>query len=466
MDAAPTHGVTARLVAALPADFTGESLTPRHANYDAARQVWNGMIDRRPALIVRPRSTSDVVHAVQAARETGQPPAVRGGGHQVAGFAVCEGGLVIDLSLMRRVVVDVETRRAQVEGGCLLGDLDRATQKHGLVVPAGAISHTGVGGLTLGGGIGWLCRKYGLTCDHLVAAEVVLADGSVVVADQDHHRDLLWALRGGGGNFGVVTRFEFALRELHEVHFTQHVYGLSDASRVLREVRAAMPEAPDELMAVCALRRAPDLPIFPREVVGEPILALNLVWSGDVTTPNPLGNRLADLVRPIASRARVIPFLQLQTMQDDFHPHGLWTYMKSQYLQELPDEAIETLVQATKTTPGPHTQIELVHLLGQIPRVPARKAAYSNRDAPWIVNIVASWEGPETTDEHVTWARWHHEALAVAGAGTAYANFVDADTPASALYSDAVRTRLIEVKRRYDPTNLFRRNHNIGPGPS
>jgi FAD/FMN-containing dehydrogenase len=443
---------TSSLQAALAPGFSGALLAPADAGYDAARRVWNAMVDRRPALIARCASTADVVRCVRAAAELGVAPAVRGGGHQVAGFAVCDGGLVIDLSGLRRVEVDRARRRARAGGGCLLGDVDRATQAHGLAAPAGVISHTGLGGLALGGGIGWLCRRHGLTCDNLSAVEIVTADGAVRTASEDEHPELFWAIRGGGGNFGVVTRFDLALHPVREAHVTQLAFRWDDAPDVLRAYAELMAGAPDELVAALALRRD-----------GDPVALVNLVHSGAAADAARLAAAARAWAQPLEVRARTLPFLELQTMQDAQHPHGLRDYMKAGYLPRLGDAEIAALLAAAAGIPSVDTQIEIVYLRGAIARVHEDATAFPSREAAFSVNVVATWRDAAEDERQIGWARAAYDRLAPYLAG-GYTNFLgDEQDRVATVYGPHKLARLAAVKRRYDPENRFRHNLNIEP---
>ena len=309
-------------------------------------------MDRHPVLIANCSSASDVAAAVRAAREIGVALSVRGGGHQVAGLSVCD-GLVVDLGGLRTVDADPARRRGWAGGGCLLGDVDAGTQRHGLIAPAGVISHTGLGGLALGGGVGWTCRHFGLTCDNIVGAELVTADGDVLRVDERTDPELLWALRGGGGNFGVVTTFEFALHEVSDVLFGQAVFPLAAAGRATAHYVEVMAAAPAELTAVLVLRPAPPLPAVPPELVGWPVVVVNAVWSGAPERGEAAVRRLVHGAGPTAARVTRLPYLQLQTMQDDLHPHGLSNHMKSRYLSRLDAGAADALVGAAEAVPGP-----------------------------------------------------------------------------------------------------------------
>ena len=393
--------------------FGGTVIRPDQPGYDTARAIWNAMHDRRPALIARPRSAPDVAAAIGFARAEGLPIAVRGGGHSMPGHSTCDGGIVIDLRELSRITVDPVTRRATVGGGALLGDVDRATQRHGLVVPAGVVSHTGVGGLTLGGGVGRLMRRFGLTVDSLLSAEVVTADGRTLRASADQHPDLFWALRGGGGNFGVVTEFEFALHELSELVILATFHPLAEARRVIGHGRREMadPAARDELLgpASCA---APRVPWMPRTVgrrhhvlssgpgrgqldqlpaarqrgavdaagTGRPAGIMSLVeWSGDAGEGQAVLAKIRDELQPAASDLSVVPFLVMQTITDDLFAHGLRTYIKAGFAADLTDGLVDALIGRAALLRSPVCQVELLALGGAIARVSPDATAFPFR---------------------------------------------------------------------------------------
>jgi FAD/FMN-containing dehydrogenase len=441
----------------------GDALRPGDAGYDEARQVWNGMIDRRPALIVRAADRDDVASAVRLARDEGLVLAVRGGGHSVAGHSTCDDGIVLDLSRISDVRLDPATRRVRVGGGALLRDLDRATQEHGFVVPSGQVSHTGVGGLTLGGGTGWLMRRYGLTVDSLRSAEVVTADGEVVRTDTEHHADLFWALRGGGGNFGVVTEFEFETYPLGpEVVGGMLLYPLDRAAEVVAFCRDVMESAPDELTTFPVLITAPPHPPFPPALQGRPVLALGAVYAGTVEE----GLRAVEEIRatgPALDLLGPMPYVVLQSMLDESVPHGLHHYNHSDYLAELPDAAIHTLVDLYSRVPSPRAQIITARMGGAIERVAPDATAFPHRDARYLLWIVNMWEPGEDPEPNISWGREVAAALAPYVTGAVYVNALgDEPHRVRAAYA-ANWDKLVDVKRRYDPGNLFRLNANVPP---
>ncbi|GAA5078168.1 FAD-binding oxidoreductase [Thermocatellispora tengchongensis] len=422
------------------------------------------MADRRPALIAHCGSAAEVAAAVRAGRAAGVPISVRGGGHQVAGLAVRDDALVIDLSGLRGGSVDPARRVAHVGGGSLLGDVDALTQKYGFMVPAGVISHTGLGGLALGGGVGWTCRHFGLTCDSIMGAHVVTADGEQVYAGEHGDPDLLWALRGGGGNFGVVTTFELAVQNVTDVLLGQAVFELRDAPRAAAHFREVMAAAPDAVTAVLVLKRAPALPVVPPDLVGRPSLVINAVWSGPLAQGEKELRWLVEEVNPASSRIVRMPYLQVQSMQDDMHPHGLRNYMKSRYLTALDAGAIESLAAACEEIPGAMSQIEVLALGGAVARVADDATAFAGRQAAYVVNIVATWPSAAEDEAHIQWARRGYTALDRVGSDAGYVNFLGEEPDrARSVYPGRTYDRLQAVKVRIDPENVFQGNVPILP---
>jgi FAD/FMN-containing dehydrogenase len=452
------------ITAAIPG-FAGEVIVPGHGRYDEFRRVWNAMHDRRPAMIARCESAADVAAAIGYARAHGLVIAVRGGGHSLPGFSTCEGGLVIDLQPMNAVSVDPVTRRAMVHGGALLGDVDRATQEHRLVVPAGVISHTGVAGLTLGGGVGRLMRRFGLTIDSLRSAEVVTADGQVLRAAEDSCPDLFWAIRGGGGNFGVVTAFEFALHELSELTILASYHDMDDAHRVLGTAQQVMSGgAPDELLWTSFARKAPPLPWMPAALAGRPGLMSVIEWSGDPETGRKLLGEFRDELRPVASDLGIVPFGQIQAEGDEFFGPGLLSYVKATFADELTAGLIDVLAGQGRRLGSDVSQIEVLSMGGAIRRVAPEATAFPHRAASWLINVPASWRSPVDTGREISWVRETFAALRPLCSGGAYVNFMDGDEQASGQVAyGATLRRLQAVKAVYDPENIFRLNQNIAP---
>jgi FAD/FMN-containing dehydrogenase len=449
--------------------FTGTVIGPDEAGYDAARAIWNAMHDRRPALIARPQSVPDVVAAVRYARAEGLVIAVRGGGHSMPGHSVCDDGIVIDLRALSRVHVDPHARRATVGGGTLLGEVDRATQEHGLVLPAGVVSHTGAGGLTLGGGVGRLMRRFGLTIDSLLSAEVVTADGEILRASADQHADLFWALRGGGGNFGIVTEFEFALHELSELLILATFHPLAEARRVIELGRREMGDsmARDELLWTSFLRRASDVPWMPPALVGAHGIMSLVEWSGDAADGQPVLAMIREELRPAASDLSVVPFLFMQTITDDLFAHGLRTYIKAGFAGDLPDGLIDVLLERAASVQSPISQVELLALGGAIARVDSGATAFPFRHARWLINIPATWRDAADDEGEIAWARTTYAAVKPYLSEGNYVNFMgdDEDDTAAGAYGRTIE-RLRQVKSVYDPGNVFRLNQNIEPAPA
>jgi len=446
--------------------FEGEVLFPGQEDYEVARRIWNAMIDRRPALIVRCVTMLDVVRAVLMARERRLPLAIRSGGHNIAGSALCDDGIVIDLSRMTSVGIDVHARRAIVQGGATLADLDAATQVHGLATPLGINSTTGVAGLTLGGGFGWLSRKYGMTVDNLEAAEVVLANGQVVRTSAADHPNLFWALRGGGGNFGVVTRFEFRLHPVGPgVLSGLIVYPISEAKRVLQQYREFVAGAPDDLSVWTILRQAPPLPFLPASVHGQGIIALALLYAGK---PD-VGARLIDPLRrfgtPVGEHVGVQPYTAWQQAFDPLLTHGARNYWKSHNLSRLDDGLIDAAIECVEKLPSPQCEVFFAALGGATARPAPSETAYPHRDARFVMNVHGRWVDPADDKRCIEWARSFFNASARFTTGGVYVNFLSADDHerVRAAYGPNY-DRLVQVKRRYDPNNLFRVNQNINPG--
>ncbi|MFI1864050.1 FAD-binding oxidoreductase [Streptomyces jumonjinensis] len=459
----PTTEITGAMLAKLRAEFAGSLLLPDDRAYDQARRVWNGMPDRRPSLIARCTGASDVSAAVRFATGEGLPVTVRGGGHNVAGTAVDDDTVMIDLSPMRGVTVDPARAVATAEGGCLLSDLDAATAPHGLACPAGVVSHTGLAGLTLGGGYGWLARKWGLTCDHLLAAEVVLADGSVVEATGERHPELFWALHGGGGNFGIVTRFTLRLRPVGRIHHRTAVHSLADAPAALAEYRAFAEKQSGDLHAVGAFKVAGDQEWIPRGLRGRPALFLATVRLGD---PGP-GPAMSDPVSagPAVVADRVLSYPELQALGDHGEPHGNRYFTKSCYLSELGGGVAAELVGAAREITSPLSSIDFEYLRGAIADVPDEESAFPRRDAPYICTASAQWTDPGADRAHEEWSRRTVQRLSPWQYGGAYVNYAQGEAAEKVVevYGAARYDRLAAVKRIYDPGNLLSRNQNIRP---
>jgi FAD/FMN-containing dehydrogenase len=463
-----THSLGDASISELDASLDGSVVRPSDAGYDEARQVWNGAIDRRPALIARPISTDDVARCVRFAASEGLPVAVRGGGHSVAGFSTCDGGIVLDLSGMNRVQVDPAGRRAVAGGGTLWSGFDAATQPHGLATTGGLVSTTGISGFCLGGGIGYLVRAHGLTCDNLLSAEVVTADGSVIRASEDGDAELLWALRGGGGNFGVVTSFELALHPVGPTVLGGPVFFPGDAGpEVIAAWREAVADAPDELTTLAVLGAAPPAPFIPEEWHGRKVTGVAACWCGDPDAGEAVLKPIRELAAPIADLIGPIPYVELQSLFDAAWGPGAANYFTSAFVDRLPDDAIGTLAGFHAQAADPPVQVELHvhHLGGRMGRVAPDASAFAKRTSPYIVNCIARTEQAGDLAPHRDWARSARDAMAAYGDGSLYVNFTGegGDDKVQAAYPPATHQRLQRVKDRCDPTNMFRFNQNIRP---
>jgi FAD/FMN-containing dehydrogenase len=454
-------------VTALRSGLRGTVVLPGEDGYDTARTIWNAMIDRRPGLVVRCLGASDVINAVKLARDEKLLVAVRSGGHNIAGNAVCDGGLLIDLSLMKSVHVDPASATARVQPGATLADFDKEAQAFGLATPLGINSTTGVAGLTLGGGFGWTTRKFGLTVDNLISADVVTADAQLIRASSKEHDDLFWALRGGGGNFGVVTSFEFKLHQLGpEVLSGLVVHPFEKAGELLPEFRRIANEAPDELTIWVVMRKAPPLPFIPIEWHGKEVLIFAACYSGDIKEGEKAVKPLRELGKPIADVISPHPFTGWEAAFDPLLTPGARNYWKSHDFTDLSDPAIKVILDAVRSLPSPECEVFIAHVGGAMSRVPANATAWPNRDAHFIMNAHTRWREPAQDKACIAWARQLFEATAPYASGSVYINFMpdDENDRVEKAYGPNYR-RLTEIKRRYDPHNLFRVNQNIRPGP-
>jgi FAD/FMN-containing dehydrogenase len=454
-------------MATITTGFAGERLAPGDERYDEARSIWNGAIDRRPTLIARCTGTGDVVAALRHARERDLPIAVRGGGHGVAGLAVCDDGMVIDLSPMRSVAVDPVARTVRAQGGALWGDVDAATQLHGLATVGGIVTHTGIAGLTLGGGIGWLMRRYGATVDNFLGAELVTAAGEVLRVDDASDPELMWGLRGGGGNFGVVTAFDYRLHEVGPTVFAGPIYyALEDAPEVLRFYRDWIADAPDELTTIVQLRKAPPLAFLPADVHGRPVLAVVCCYAGSAERGDEVLAPLRRFGAPLIDAVGLRQYVELQELFNASVPHGWHYYWKSWELPPLTDGAIDTLVEQAWRISSPRSYIIVFQLGGAVARVGEQATAYPQRDAAHNVNINAAWLPDDREPErHVEWARACFAALEPFAEGRAYVNFLgdEGADRVRAAYGEEKYVRLVALKRAHDPENVFALNQNIAP---
>jgi FAD/FMN-containing dehydrogenase len=443
----------------------GTIVVPDDPGYEEARQVWNAMIDRRPAVIVQCVQADDVPPVIRFARENGLQLSIRGAGHNIAGNALCDNGITIDFSTMKNVRVDAGKKRAYVEPGATLADLDEATQAHGLATPVGINSTTGIAGLTLGGGFGWLTRKYGMTIDNLVSVEVITAEGKKIRAGQNDNRDLFWAIRGGGGNFGVVTQFEFQLFPLGpEIVAGLIVFPFNQAKQILTKYRQFVNSAPEELNVWVVLRKAPPLPFLPETVHGKEVVILPIFYSGAVAETEKLIAPLRAFGTALGEHIGAQPYVQWQKAFDPLLTPGARNYWKSHNFTELADGALNSIIEFAGKLPSPQCEIFIGLIAGAPNRVAADAMAYGHRDARFVLNVHGRWD--EATDDQkcIGWAREFFKASAPYASGGAYVNFMTAeegDRVAAAYGSNY--ERLVEIKRRYDPENVFHLNQNIKP---
>jgi FAD/FMN-containing dehydrogenase len=445
----------------------GSIVTPEDDGYDEARRIWNGAHDgHRPALVVHCSGPADVIAAVRFARSSDLAIAVRGGGHSIAGFSTCDGGIVIDLSQMNAVHVDPVARRATVGGGAVWADVDHETQAHGLATTGGLVSSTGVGGFTLGGGIGWTMRKFGLACDNLVAADVVTADGRLVHASETENPDLLWGLRGGGGNFGIVTQFELTLHPLGPMVYAGAIFYPAEAGRdLLRLFRDWTASASDEITALVNLTTAPPLPVIPEEWHGKKVAVFLATSTGSVEEGDRLVRPFREVAEPIADLLGPMPYQMMQTLIDPLWEKGLNAYFKATNLARLDDELVDRLADVHLASPGPQCEIHVHQIGGAVARVAGGATAFPERSMPFVLNAVTGWRNPEADASHREWARAVIAAASDASTGRAYVNFLGDGDAARTSYGDETYTRLVSLKSQYDPTNVFRLNQNIEPEP-
>lgn len=450
----------------LPAEFKGQAIRPGEPGYDESRRVFNAMIDRRPALIVRPTCAADVIDAVNLARDSGLPVAVRCGAHSVAGNAVVDGGVQIDLSTLKGVRVDPKARRAWANAGTRWGEFDRETQLFGLATPGGRVTTTGVGGFTLGGGYGWLSPVYGLTCDNLVAADVVTADGRLVRASADENVDLLWGLRGGSSNFGIVTNFEFQLHPVGPIVLAGMLIHMLDGARdVVRAYREYVESVPEELVTALAVVQAPPAPFVPAELVGTPVLGVIAFYVGDPAQGEAVVGGLRRIGPPAMDMVQPMPYTAFQAMIDDFAPEGWRGYNRGIHLTGLPDEAIDAFLANGEQRLSPLSQAILFRHGGAVARVPKDSAAAGHRDAAYMAHPIAAWQDPAEDATHIAWVHQFSDALSPFATGGVYLNF-EQDEGADYVrrgYDVDGYAKLVALKDKWDPYNVFRVNPNVAP---
>lgn len=449
----------------LRSEVKGKVILPSHPDYDQTRTIWNGMVDRRPAVIVQCASADDVAPAIRFARENDLIISILGAGHHIAGNSLAEDGLVIDFSNMKKVEVDPQKRRARVQPGATLADFDRETQKYGLATPTGINSTTGISGLTLGGGFGWLTRKYGLTIDNLVSAQLVTADGKQLQVNERENSDLFWAIRGGGGNFGVVTEYEFKLHPVGpEVLAGLIVFPFTEARKILQQYRQFVGAIPEELNAWVVIRQAPPLPFLPEKVHGKMVVVVPVFYDGDLAT----GEQFIDLIRnfgPIhGEHVGIQPYTNWQQAFDPLLTPGARNYWKSHNFTELNDGVFAKVIEYAGKMPSPHCEIFIGLISGFSNRIPDNATAYASRDAKFVMNVHARWEDPEDDDKCIGWARRFFKASAPYASGGAYVNFMteEEQNRVAAAYGNNYE-RLVEIKTKYDPKNIFHMNQNIKP---
>ena len=453
----------------LRASLRGELVFPSDDAYETARRVWNASIDKRPALIARCTGVADVIRAVEFAQEHQLSAAVRGGGHNVAGHGTCDGGMVIDLSAMRGIGLDLVRRRATGQAGATWGDLDHETQAYGLATTGGMVSTTGLAGLTLGGGIGWLMRKHGLACDNLLAAEIVTAGGRVLRASADENSDLFWGLRGGGGNFGIVTSFEFRLHPVGPMVMAGPIFFPADqAGALLGFYREWVQKVPHELTTVLSLATAPAAPFLPKSIHGKRVAIVISCFAAELEDAAAVLRPLRKFGSPVADLIRPMPYEALQTLVDSEWGPGAHNYFKSGYLERVDNAAIETLLRWHARVESPHSEIHLHHFGGAVAQVAEGETAFAHRSAPYLLNVLARWTDPARSQTNIDWARNLYTSMMPFGTGAVYVNFLgeEGDDRVRAAYGRDTYERLVQLKKTYDPSNLFRINQNIPPSTS
>lgn len=452
-------------IAQLKSVFRGYLITPDDSHYDYARKIWNGMFDKHPALIAQCICTADVIQAVNFARDHNLLVAVKGGGHNSAGKATCDDGIVIDLSSMRRVYVDPKKKTARVDGGALLGDVDSETQLYGLAVSAGIVSHTGVGGLALGGGFGWISRKHGLSVDNLLSADVVTAHGDLIQVSQNENEDLFWGIRGGGGNFGIVTSFEFNCAEIGTEVFSGVIAKkFENAQDYISFHQEYVQTLPDEMTVWMVVRKAPPLPFLPENVHGQLMVLVPFVYLGDQAEGEKLIEPLRSHGESHGEHIGFSPWVGWQSMFDGLVAHGARNYWKSHHLKELSTDCIEQILNFAQTLPSEECDVFIPHMAGAPSRVAPDATAFSHRSTPFVLNIHTRWRNQSDDDSCIAWARDFHQATEPFSQGV-YVNFLsdEGEDRVKDAYTDSVWQRLVQLKDKYDPANMFCLNQNIKP---
>jgi FAD/FMN-containing dehydrogenase len=453
------------IVGKFRASLHGALIMPGDNGYDPGRRVWNATVDKHPALIVYCADAGDVLRSVAFAQQQGLPVAVRSGGHNVAGNAVCDDGIVIDLSRMKRIEVDAAARVARAQAGMVWGEFDYATQAVGLATTGGIVSRTGIAGLTLGGGIGWLMRKYGATCDNLLSARIVTAEGRIVRASADENQDLFWGVRGGGGNFGIAIELGYRLHEVGPELGGTIYYPAERTRELLRFYRDYVQAIPDELTTMFVIMAIPNTPSLRNRLGNRPLAAVHLCYAGPADAGERIVQPLREFGPPLEDAVRIMPYPELQTMLDAGAPPGQMNYWKSSYLKPLSNEAIEVLANHAGTTTSPLTQVHLQHMEGMVGWVSEDAMAFSHRDAWCALNIVTKWEDPQDSEKHIQWTREFEIAMRPFSTGGVYVNFLgeEGEDRIRAAYGTAKYDRLVALKNKYDPKNFFRLNQNIKP---
>lgn len=446
-------------------NFTGTVLTPDDKGYNEARKIWNAMIDRHPAVIIQCKTDGDVPRAIEYARHNKLEISVRGAGHNIAGNSICDDGAMIDLSLMKNVRIDPKNRRAYVEPGATLADFDREAQKHGLATPVGINSTTGISGLTLGGGFGWLTRKYGMTIDNLISANIVTADGKQLIVSENDNPDLFWAIRGGGGNFGIVTQFEFKLHPVGpEILAGLIVFPLDQAKSLLKQYIEFMKDTPPELNVWVVLRKAPPLPFLPENIHGKGVVVFPVFYAGDIAKGEKLIDPIRKFGKSVGEHTGPQPYTQWQQAFDPLLTPGSRNYWKSHNFVELDDKLLDTVIKFANSLPSPQCEIFIGSMEGVANQIPSDATAYPHRDARYVMNVHGRWEDKKLDDTAVSWARTFYKETSLYAAPGTYVNFMTGDE------SDHISTaygpnynRLVRIKRKYDPLNIFHINLNIKP---